>query len=107
MTWLTVTKNPLPARMTEYEYTLHVPLGKQFSGEVRLTYAYTTIVALRNNPLAYSLTRGYSDGHNLINHLTLRYKLSRHVELSASYELRKLGSAPLQQAGNFAVRTVF
>ena len=107
MTWLTVTKNPLPARMTECEYTLHVPLGKQFSGEVRLAYAYTTIVALRNNPLAYSLTRGYSDGHNLINHLTLRYKLSRHVELSASYELRKLGSTPLQQAGNFAVRTVF
>lgn len=107
MTWLTVTKNPLPARMTECEYTLHVPLGKQFSGEVRLTYAYTTIVALRNNPLAYSLTRGYSDGHNLINHLTLRYKLSRHVELSASYELRKLGSTPIQQAGNFAVRTVF
>ena len=107
VTWLTVTRNPRPARMTESEYLLHIPFGKQFSGEVRLTYAYTAIVALRNNPLAYSLTRGYADGHNLVNHLTLRYKLTRHVELSASYELRKLGSTPLQQAGNFAVRTVF
>lgn len=106
-TWLRVNQNPQLASMTECEYLLSYPFAQKFSAEVRITYARTALLALQNNPLAYSLTRGYADGHNIVNHLTLRYKLSRHVELSATYELRKLGLIPIQQTGNLAVRTLF
>jgi len=106
-TWLNVQQSPARSHMTECKYMLQFPLGKSFSGDVSIIYARTSTKALQNNPLAYSLTHGYADGNNLINQFTLRYKLSRHIELSARYELRKLSTNDLQQAGNFAVRSVF
>ena len=93
--------------MWEGEYTVRMPLGTKWDGEVKLCYAYADLAPLRGNSLAYTLARGYLDGSNLLGNLTLRWKLTRYVELAARYELRFLGDAPLQQAGNFAVRTVF
>ncbi len=95
------------AKMWEGEYTVRMPLGTKWDGEVKLCYAYADLAPLRGNSLAYTLARGYLDGSNLLGNLTLRWKLTRYVELAARYELRFLGDAPLQQAGNFAVRTVF
>ena len=95
------------AKMWEGEYTVRMPLGTKWDGEVKLCYAYADLAPLRGNSLAYTLARGYLDGSNLLGNLTLRWKLTRYVELAARYELRFLGDSPLQQAGNFAVRTVF
>ena len=95
------------AKMWEGEYTVRMPLGTKWDGEVKLCYAYADLAPLRGNSLAYTLARGYLDGSNLLGNLALRWKLTCYVELTARYELRFLGDSPFQQAGNFGVRTVF
>lgn len=102
-----LVEKSLPARMWEGEYRLQAPLGAKWRGEVRLCYAYAELAPLRGNSLAYTLSHGYLEGANLLGDLTLRWNLTRYLELSARYELRFLGDSPFQQAGNFGVRTVF
>lgn len=106
-TWLYVRESTAPLRLLECEYSLQIPLGMRWNGELRALYARTHIAALRGNPLAYSLTKGYADGNNMIGNMGLRCKISRHVELAARYELRKLSSEPLQHAGSLSLRTLF
>lgn len=95
------------ATMWETEYALRVPLGGKWQGEGRLCYAHAELAALRGNSLAYTLSHGYQEGGNFLTDWTLRWKLTSYLILSVRYELRLLGTLPLQHAGNFGIRTVF
>ena len=106
--WLTLLAHrSTPARILELEYSLTFPIVKEWKGEGQLTYARTKLQILSNNPLAYSLTQGYLDGNNFIGNISLRWQLSSNIAIVGSYELRSLGTAPFQQAGNLAIRSQF
>lgn len=95
------------ARMWETEYALRLPLGTKWQGEGRLCYAHAALAAMRGNALAYTLSHGYQEGSNLLADWTLRWKITHYLMLSLRYELRLLGTLPVQHAGNFGIRTVF
>jgi hypothetical protein len=60
-----------------------------------------------SSPSGYAMMRGFSNGHNGVAQLSVRYKLGKNLVLEAVYEGRLTGSRKPVHNAQLQVRAVF
>ncbi|MEZ5014941.1 MAG: hypothetical protein R2794_11680 [Chitinophagales bacterium] len=73
----------------------------------RISYVRIDFVGDAESPVGYSMLEGLQDGDNILWSLNLDRKLSTILQMSASYEGRKTGDAPINHIGKLQIRALF
>jgi hypothetical protein len=97
--------NPLFSNCVEGILTSQIPEKGQVSLSVQHVYIHYAGEA--SSPSGYAMMRGFSNGHNGVAQLSVRYKLGKNLVLEAVYEGRLTGSGKPVHNAQLQVRAVF